>query len=272
MIRAAVIAAAIALSACGHAKDDDAEPYRPSAAVSEAHAASLAKLPAGWPSGTDCDGLLWSGLARAAGHDVDLLLARADDGRWHRRQVSDGPCFADGVDYGSKSSISRDMFVGLLAGLMAAGGDADIQATLDYAAAHDGIMGEGDWSRIKWTTNIYGLFERALGNSGRPIFLFPVAADYENHLQMVEIVIYRRAAGDLPIHIKKRAAELALAFPSDALAQAMACFTAIGRCAEAEALALDPDYQAPSYVRGPAAAFDIHRAYAAQVLLYTQGE
>ncbi len=265
MIKTAII---LALSfGCAKAADD--EPYSPSPKVEDARQAALSNLPEGWPTGLDCDGLLWSGLARAAGHEVDLTLARTDDGAWWRRQVSDGDCYPNEA----QSSISRDMFVGLLAGLMYRGGTQDIRDTLAYAHYHDGVMGEGDASRTKWTSNIYGLYERAIGDNHTPVILLPVAADYEKHLQMVEIVIYRQAVhGELPVHIRQRAADLTLDNPNDALAQAMSCFIGSGRCEEAEKLVLDPAYVAPSYVRGPATAYAIHRAYAAQVLLYTQGE
>ncbi len=249
--------------ACSH-DEDEVSAYQPSPAVAVARDEALARLPPGWPSGLDCDGLLWSGLARAAGANVDLLAARTSEGVWWRRQVVDGNCYPDG----SQSSISRDMFVGLLAGLVEAGDTQTVRETIDYARAHGGKMGEGAAARIFWTQNIYGIYERAIGVNSTAVVLFPVAEDYENHLQLIKLATYRRAAGGLPIHLRKRAGELANAFPGDALAQAVYCYIEGDLCEEAERLVLDPVYQAPSYVRGPDSAADIHRAYAARILLY----
>ena len=69
----------------------------------------------GWPDAKDCDGLLWAGLAKAAGvSSVKLELAEYEPGKLHRRPKS--PCWANGQDLGSKSTISRDMVLGWLWG------------------------------------------------------------------------------------------------------------------------------------------------------------
>lgn len=250
------------LYACGHDKDDSFEVDRP--AVEAALSTSLSQLPPGWPTGLDCDGLLWAGLAAGAGAQVDLLQARSEDGRWHRRQVSDGFCL-DTAE--AKSEISRDMLLGLLVGLQEQGDTASIQGVLDYAHAHDSVMGEGDRSRTIFTPNMYGVYERAVGNSDSLVLLFPVSADYENHLQMILLYAYNNGASGLPLHLQQFLRSLAKKYPNDAFCQAVACDALGVGCERAQSLLLDPAYTPPTYVRGPASALPIHLSLAAKALL-----
>lgn len=226
--------------------------------------------PIAWPAGTDCDGLLWAGLAAASGEDVDLHAARDAGGAWHRRPVAYGDCYPDEA----QSTISRDMFIGLLAGLVAQRDLTTIEATLQAAINAGGIMGEpfpGD-GRVIWTPNVFGLYARAaryLGNptwvelASLPLVLGPAAEDYQAHLQLLELALERQFSGELPLYLQPRAWELAIQAPNDMLAQVVGCMAdAPDACDRAAALAGAPDYVAPSYARGPARAGEIHAAYA----------
>ncbi len=65
-----------------------------------------------WPDPMDCDGVLWAGVARAAGiKQVKIELADNPDGSIGRRAVGYPICW-DGADKGSKSSTSGDMAQG----------------------------------------------------------------------------------------------------------------------------------------------------------------
>jgi len=73
--------------------------------------------PNGSEAGDDCDGLLWNSLWSVTGGNVDIMSYQGELGQWFRthhhtcfyRDALGGP-----VDNGSKSTISRDMFLGLL--------------------------------------------------------------------------------------------------------------------------------------------------------------
>src|SRR5690349_11473466 len=60
----------------------------------------------------NCDSLLFSGLVGAFDAPGDLVIeaARDENGAWHRRSLGHQECYP----HLSKSTVSRDMFVGLL--------------------------------------------------------------------------------------------------------------------------------------------------------------
>lgn len=96
-----------------------------------------------------CDALLFTGLLGAAGRRSMILAARDKNGAWHRRPL-DRPCYPQF----SKSSISRDMLLGLLWYIWR-NKSLDIANDLwDYGVKHNWIMGEGYPSRIYFTPGL----------------------------------------------------------------------------------------------------------------------
>jgi hypothetical protein len=229
----------------------------------------------GWPSETDCDGTLWAGEACAGGAGVAIARAEYSPGEIHRRPAP--ACWtAVGGDQGAKTTVSRDALTGYLACLWAQKDLIALQRLADYAEDHSFVMGEPlDDGRVLLGTNLSGLLGRMVyalsgGGDERPWSLAfeayaPVAEDYEQHTQAVDIglqgdvVADLRARGldagvgaiellDISPGMKARLDELAAAHPDDYLFQAeRGVYT--GDFSDAIRLLLTPPTP-PSYVRG----------------------
>lgn len=118
----------------------------------------------GWPDAWSCDGTLWAGLARGVGIDiVKIGLAEYQPGQIHRRPTPD--CWTNGIDLGSKSTISRDMLLGYIFGSWKSGDWPRLQRLASYGGSHDWIMGE-PWpaaaGEVLMTGNLIGLLGRIL--------------------------------------------------------------------------------------------------------------
>lgn len=91
----------------------------------------------------NCDWLLFQSLRDSAMKRTGLVEgAESDPGRWFRTPAKD--CLPAGH---SESDISRDMLLGLAVYLWQMGDEANAQEVVDYAEAHNGVMGEGDFFR-----------------------------------------------------------------------------------------------------------------------------
>lgn len=86
-----------------------------------------------------CDGLLFTSLLVAAGHEHDLSLAESSEqpGRWYRS--ADHDCYPSGK---SKSSISRDMLLGLSLALWQKSDGAAVKRILQFSQKNKGILGD----------------------------------------------------------------------------------------------------------------------------------
>jgi hypothetical protein len=95
-----------------------------------------------WILTEHCDALLHTALLVAGGSGTydDLFDARDNDGRWYRRPTKD--CLGNG----SKSSISRDMLLGLMVAIWHEKDLAAIKELIIYGEEHDWIYGEHDGS------------------------------------------------------------------------------------------------------------------------------
>lgn len=86
--------------------------------------------------GGHCDSLLFTSLAAYSGLEVDIFKAEKTPGEWHRHPSFD--CYPNG---GSDSTISKDMFTGLLI-LLASTNDARAaRRIIEYGKAHNYFMG-----------------------------------------------------------------------------------------------------------------------------------
>lgn len=248
----------------------------------------------GWPSPEDCDGLLWAGMAKAAGLQVDLHLAEYEAGRWHRRPP---PACWDGEDKGSKSTISNDMLIGLLWGLWRDRDTAALTRLANFTQANDFVMGEPFpemASRVIMKPNVALLLGRALystthGQDDRPwrkfppVFL-PVTQDYEGHLQALAIALlgeineslarqsldatYSQNLLDINQAALTRLQALAEAEPDNPLYNAViGIYT--GDFSKAISLLLDDETPLPTYVRGkdPLAYGRVEWLFAARLIL-----
>lgn len=86
----------------------------------------------------DCDSLLWNSLGVVAGLTIDIYAARDTDGKWFRTPGK--ACYAEGR---SKSTISKDMLLGLAWALFSHGDSGSMADVLRYGRDRAYIMGEG---------------------------------------------------------------------------------------------------------------------------------
>jgi hypothetical protein len=269
--------------------------------------ALTAKLVNGWLAPDDCDGTLWNGLACAAGVPIEISLAEYAPGEIHRRPAPS--CWtAEGGDQGSKSTISNDMLLGYeLCQWRRKDYDA-IARLAAYGEAHaDGIvwvMGQPypeQAERVALRPNGQGrigvlLDKLSNGDDKRPYRSIPeiyttVPQDFQKHLQNIgllldgeldRIIPYRFTVEDVAeqlgayalIDIPKSGflvlKEQADDNPNDAFAQAnLGQYT--GDMGPAIGLLLDPNYQAPSYVRGAPEWSEVHWLIAADTVLRAFG-
>lgn len=98
-----------------------------------------------------CDSLLFSCLTNIGiGKKFNVRAAQDKSGAWLRRPLEHGSCWPEG----SGSSISRDMFTGLIFYIWRSK-DLDLANELfDYGQKNNWIMGQGDVARIYFTPRL----------------------------------------------------------------------------------------------------------------------
>jgi len=112
-----------------------------------------------------CDSLLFTGLLGAVlPEGIDIHAAEKTPGEWTRRPLVDGKdtCYPDN----SKSSISRDMLLGLQ---WYAWGNKNLRILKnlwDYGTEHTWVMGKGAPSRILFTPNAQALLAEGIYRLG----------------------------------------------------------------------------------------------------------
>lgn len=142
-----------------------------------------------------CDSLLFSSLYKIGGAQVDLRAARKADGSWQRHP--DGKCFPGE----SKSSISRDMLLGLMLATWVFKDKQTADELVAYGQENNWVMGKYDGSvdgqnRVTFTPQFIGLAYRLRWKLGgqyhvladTPQSYFPVEG-YEAHLQGLRILL-----------------------------------------------------------------------------------
>lgn len=113
----------------------------------------------GWIYHDNCDGLLWDGLLKFSGMDIDLLAARNADGQWFR--TPDQNCYPER----SHATISRDMMIG-----MWFGSERSWREDLwEYAKSKNWKIGEGPIDTVFLTPNFINTLGISIGK-GRQIF------------------------------------------------------------------------------------------------------
>lgn len=90
-----------------------------------------------------CDSLLYTGLFSVATDNIDIKAARDDKGYWHRRNT-ELSCYP----IGSKSTISRDMMLGLYWYLWEHKDSSLAESVLAHAKVNNYVMGLGDPARL----------------------------------------------------------------------------------------------------------------------------
>lgn len=303
-----ILIVALLVTGCGFFERHPEQPGKePVELLREEYVARLVALEAasdpatGWPSSEDCDGTLWAGLACAAGAQVTVTLAEHAPGVVHRRPRSSGACWTpEGGDAGARSTVSQDMLTGYLWCLWRNGDYPATRRLADAGGAREErvagqlvgwVLGEpypAEAFAVVLRPNLIGVTGRMLyalsGGADRPdymgfpAFYPPVAEDYEQHLQVLGILLQgevdtaARGAGlvDVDGEMLKRLHELADAHPEDALFQA-ARATYTGDYKVPTELLLRKDYAPPSYVRGADTYPLVHWLFAASLVLRRNG-
>lgn len=285
----ALLLLTLCLTACGiDAKNEPSLPSTPAEiemlrAVFHERAAEYTQLTDathGWPSLTDCDGVLWAGEACAAGQPVKISLAEYAPGEIHRRPAP--ACWnEDEGDVGSKTTISRDGMTGYLACLSETKDVEAMKRLAAYGEKRKWVMGSPGTEPRTWMQgNLTGLLGRMLGVHGvkkayasiKPNYL-SVKADYERHIQALGIYLQGETSGGITDQMVARLEELRSVEPENAFfASVLAIYT--GSQEEALDLLLSDAAPLPTYVRGEGAGnfARAHWLLAAKILLKHQPE
>jgi hypothetical protein len=141
----------------------------------------------------DCDWLLFASLIDVAGGvKANVPGARDAKGRWHRTVAQD--CYPDR----SKSTISKDMFMGLLWWLWFNERVDLAEETFEYGLDHTFVMGDGPKSRVYMSENeqyTLALIVHVLGGKDftvwkfEPLWVGDAVDSYGAHLEVIHAAL-----------------------------------------------------------------------------------
>lgn len=215
-------------------------------AVAERYTLYHELSPTGFIGVDECDALLFSALLAVA-KDVPFNIeeARDDSGQWFRRPSMD--CWNDG---GAKSTISRDMFMGLfLYTLHFERGDIAKQIW-QYGTSHNWSMGQADTPVIAAARTLFTpatislLAQIRYKLTGRDAFIrhivsvYSTVPGYRSHLSMLSIYMAGRIAGSITSLQLETLKEIKRVHPTNALAEALVARYTDGNFTRASALLL----------------------------------
>lgn len=141
-----------------------------------------------------CDSLLFSSLAATnAKVSFDVTSAELNPGQWLRRPKAYSECFAAGE---SKSTISRDMLLGLYWYIWS---HKRLDLALDlykYATAHNLVMGQGDPAATVLSPIMLATLAQLIHSMGGPDYavrytttVWTATEGYQAHLQALHILL-----------------------------------------------------------------------------------
>jgi len=139
-----------------------------------------------------CDSLLFSALLGVA-LPVNIEAARDSTGQWFRRPLNYEACYPNGA----KSTISRDMLIGVLWYIWKNKDLNMAESLFSYGVEHFWIMGEGAASRIYFTPALQSVLAEIiykLGGYNHYVYrALPQAyfknTDFEAHLDILLILL-----------------------------------------------------------------------------------
>ncbi len=150
----------------------------------------------------ECDSLLFTSLVGCVPGTAVYIEAAFDkrDQQWKRRPIAMPACYPDH----SKSSISRDMLIGL-AWYTYTNDRLDLsEQVIRYALAHYFVMGQGPLSRTFMTPGLlstYAWISYRLGGPSRPWLRYlpqiesNKVTDYQAHLSVLHILLRNKLMG-----------------------------------------------------------------------------
>ena len=204
-----------------------------------------------WPSVTDCDGTVWAGTAALGGAPVWITLAEWNPGEIHRRPQAAGECYPAGA----ASTVSRDDLVLYMAAAFYQKNTPALQRLQAYADANSDWMGEPhDPNYTLMTPTELAVLSRAIsGGSAGVDIEAPGAADYQDNVEIEEILLSTAVNGGANGWELALLESLTAQYPNDALFQAAKGIYS-GDCLKAPELLLANPPLVPTYVRGDQAA------------------
>ena len=159
----------------------------------------------------ECDSLLFTCLVGCVeGVEVNITAAMGEEGQWFRRPIKDkygkidltNECYSCKA---SKSTISRDMLIGL-AWYTYINNRLDIsEQVIQYALSHYLVMGEGPFSRTLMSPGLLSTFawiSYRLGGPSRwwlriiPQIESSKVTDYKAHLSVLHIMLRNKLMGN----------------------------------------------------------------------------
>ena len=167
-----------------------------------------------------CDGLLFTSLLVASGRPQPISLAedQKQPGKWHRSALQD--CLVTGQ---SKSTISRDMLLGLALALWQTKDGAAITRLLAFSEKSKGILGEATdretlLSRTSMSPGLLALYSEMnfliTGTTSASRGYFPEVQKplfgFEAHLQVLNLILKAALYGGIisqDLNVMKRLAE-----------------------------------------------------------------
>jgi len=178
--------------------------------------------PTGFIYTDHCDSLLFSALnAVACNERIDIRDAEGEPGEWFRRPAKD--CFPDH----SKSTISRDMLLGVILYAVHFNEPDILDDLWEYGSSNNWVMGEGLLDRTLFTpTMIAILAEARYKLSGVDVAArhlgqtYDSTPGYRSHLSILKMVIKSKLEG-LSSWDKRNLRKLKEKNPTNPLIQAM---------------------------------------------------
>jgi hypothetical protein len=130
---------------------------------------------------------------------VDILKARDKDGKWFRRPIGYKECYSNNE---SKSTISRDMMIGLLYWLYYNNKGQEAEELLKYGRDHNWVMGEGDLTATFFTPALQAtlalVIEKLTGNKYLEVNYpqsFSKNESYQAQLTVLHILLRAKILG-----------------------------------------------------------------------------
>ncbi len=147
--------------------------------------------PTGFISTEYCDSLLFSALNAVARNErIDIEDAQGEPGQWFRRPSKD--CYPEN----SKSTISRDMLLGVILYAVHFNEPNILDDLWDYGEANNWVMGEGVIDRTLFTPTMIALLAEARYRlSGVDVEIrrlgqtYDTTPGYRTHLSILKMVI-----------------------------------------------------------------------------------
>lgn len=203
----------LCLTACGKKVPTDDPPLVPNDPLSIKMSLyeslqDTVRDPYGFIESDQCDSLLFTALA-SFNKPVNIRIARSENGQWFRTpdhlcyqnyienlQHADDPTWTP-LKPDSKSSISREMLLGVMWYAYIHSDLQLVESIYGYAIEHNWVMGDGLINRTTMSTSmmatlsqlIYKLGGRDHAERLLPVTWLPGATDFERHIQAWHILL-----------------------------------------------------------------------------------